>query len=474
MKQFSQQLHKKAETTVKLQAAECRELRERVVAYMEYHPLPANLKAEKAVQTPASLATDAYQVVLVPFRALFKYGAVAAAVVLVLVPFMAEKAVPGDVLYAVKVQFNEEVRSTLTFDSFEKVEWETERLNRRIAEARLLASEGRLTEEVEAEVADAVRIHTENAKREIETLRAEDADEATIASIALDTTLEVQSTSLKGDDVEVARMMAVTEVSRPVSLIATALDESRGESEVVNASTTPAYSKLIARVEQNTTRIYELRDQLREVAPTAELGEVDRRVADIERAISEAVAMAVDDEVGARKSLVEVLQRTQRLIVFMTEIEVSETVDIETYVPVVLTSEEKQEIIASSTKAVRDMMEIVTERLVTVDDQALLDKALAGQKALAALSERMASTSADFETFVALYEEAVVMAADIEMLLAQQELPIVIDEVATSSSLVATSTESMAIGTSTASSTEVFSETSSTTDDFDVSVDTSL
>ncbi|MCA9340512.1 MAG: hypothetical protein KDA17_06365, partial [Candidatus Saccharibacteria bacterium] len=362
----------------------------------------------------------------------------------------------------------------LTFDSFEKVEWETERLNRRIAEARLLASEGRLTEEVEAEVADAVRIHTENAKREIETLRAEDADEATIASIALDTTLEVQSTSLKGEDVEVARMMAVPEVSRPVSLIATALDESRGESEVVNASTTPAYSKLIARVEQNTTRIYELRDQLREVAPTAELGEVDRRVADIERAISEAVAMAVDDEVGARKSLVEVLQRTQRLIVFMTEIEVSETVDIETYVPVVLTSEEKQEIIASSTKAVRDMMEIVTERLVTVDDQALLDKALAGQKALAALSERMASTSADFETFVALYEEAVVMAADIEMLLAQQELPIVIDEVATSSSLVATSTESMAIGTSTASSTEVFSETSSTTDDFDVSVDTSL
>ena len=89
------------------------------------------------------------------------------------------------------------MRSTLALSPYEKIEWETERLNRRIAEARLLASEGRLTDEVEAEVAAAVKTHTENAKREIEVLRGEDEEEATLATIALNTTLEVQATSLK-------------------------------------------------------------------------------------------------------------------------------------------------------------------------------------------------------------------------------------------------------------------------------------
>lgn len=420
MKQFSQQLHKKATATVKLQAAEQRELRERVVAYMEYHPLPAEMKVvAKTTKDRVTGSAEAYQMVKIPFHVFFKYGTIAAALVLVLVPFMAERAVPGDALYTIKVQFNEEVRSTLTFDSFQKVEWETERLNRRIAEARLLASEGRLTEEVEAEVAQAVRTHTENAKREIETLRAEDADEATIASIALDTTLEVQSTSLKGDEAEVSRMATVTEVSRPVSLIATALDESRGESEVVNASTTPAYGKLIARVEQNTTRIYELRDKLREVAPVTELSEVSRRVADIERAITEAVALVAEDEVGARKSLVEVLQRTQRLIVFMTEIEVSEMVDIETFVPMVLTEEEKYSIVASSTKAVEERMAALVKRSAAVEDQAVLEKLAAGQKMLEELSSEMATSTSDFARFTGLFEETVVLSEDMNALLDQ-------------------------------------------------------
>ena len=47
MKRFSEQLYKKS-TSVKLQAAEKRELRERLVSYMEYHPLPAEMKTKKA------------------------------------------------------------------------------------------------------------------------------------------------------------------------------------------------------------------------------------------------------------------------------------------------------------------------------------------------------------------------------------------------------------------------------------------
>ena len=174
MKKFSEQLHKKS-TSVKLQKSEKTELRERLVSYMEYHPLPAELQGQKVSKkktAPKAMPfNEAYTNISIPFFKIFKASAVMAVLVLIVLPFAAERAVPGDTLYAIKVEFNEELRSTLIFNSFQKVEWETERLNRRIAEARLLESEGRLTEEVGAEVAEAVRTHTDNVKREIEVLR---------------------------------------------------------------------------------------------------------------------------------------------------------------------------------------------------------------------------------------------------------------------------------------------------------------
>ncbi|MEZ4200705.1 MAG: hypothetical protein R3B69_03975 [Candidatus Paceibacterota bacterium] len=99
--------------------------------------------------------------------------------------------------YPVKVGFNEEVRSTLALSPYQKVEWETTRLERRIAEARLLASEGKLTPEVEAEMAEAVKAHNDAAQKEIASIRATDSEEAALASIALSSALTVQSESLE-------------------------------------------------------------------------------------------------------------------------------------------------------------------------------------------------------------------------------------------------------------------------------------
>ncbi|MBP6881297.1 MAG: hypothetical protein KBC35_01605 [Candidatus Pacebacteria bacterium] len=445
MKQFSQQFYKKAETTVKLQAAEKRELKERLVAYMEYHPLPAELKEKKGSAPVKSLrTTEPFTVVKVPFHALFKYGLSVAVLVLVVIPFVAEKAMPGDILYAVKVQFNEEVRSTITFDSFEKVEWETERLNRRIAEARLLASEGRLTEEIEAEVAVAVRTHTDNAKREIEILRTEDADEATIASIALDTTLEVQSTAFKGEGEVLAMSDEMTISSQTSSLIADALDESRLETSQTEAtSTLPAYDKLMARVEQNTTRLYEIRSSLSQIITPDEQVDVARRVEDVERSIGEAIAMAETDEAGAQRGLVDVLQRTQRLIVYMTELEVARTVDIETLVPVVPTDDEKRATIASTTAALNVKTEQISTLLPTVTVTEVYEKAVAGQNTIAELSAKMASSTEDFVTFSALSQEAHAIADDILNLLIQYQLPaeVSLPETTPEEETVASSTE---------------------------------
>lgn len=412
MKKFSQQLHNEAKT-VKLQAAEKRELRERLISYMEYHPLPAEMKVSSVKQVAkAQPFTEAFTNVSIPFSRLFKYSAALATLVLIIVPFVAERAVPGDTLYAMKVQFNEEVVSSLKFDTYQKVEWETERLNRRISEARLLASEGRLTEAVEAEVAEAVKTHTENAKREIEELRTQDADEATIASIELDTTLEVQSAALRSDSTTLE--VDNESVSSPANLIANVIDASRSQTEDDSASTTPpAYEKLMARIEQNTTRIYELLNSLQGAADAEQLNDVTRRIEDIERAVKVAIETYATDEAKARELMIGILQRTQKLIVYMTEIEVKQTIDIETLVPVVLTDSEHVLISNNLQSELDQKLAIIKELELQVQDENILAKVAFVKVQIDELIVNTSTTSADFVTFEANAKEALTMINDV-------------------------------------------------------------
>jgi hypothetical protein len=419
MKKFSEQFYKKSQT-VKLRAAEKRDLQERLVSYMEYHPLPANLKADKKLvnNQPEKIQAEPFKVWFIPFQAIFKYSSAVAILVMVVIPFVAEKAVPGDALYAVKVQFNEELRGTLTFDSFEKVEWETERLNRRIAEARLLASEGRLTAEAEADVANAVRVHSASAQREIEELREEDADSATIATIALDTTLQMQSNSLKTNEAEEVGGISMTSV-KSVNLIADAIDESLSNSEEINASTSlPAYQKLMPRVEQNTTRIFELIKSLEKIAPARDLANVVRRNEDINRSIAEVIAVYPEDEILTRQKLVEVLQRTQRLIVFINEIEITNTIDIETLIPLVLTGEEMNLERSESLSSLKLKITTIEDQLVGVEeDEDTLEKIKGGQTDIGELLVKMSSSSVSFAEFKLYSEQAHALADDVLLIL---------------------------------------------------------
>lgn len=429
MKRFSEQLHKQS-TSVKLQAVEKRELRERLVSYMEYHPLPAELKSKSATglgknENKIPLFTETFKTFQIPFVALFKSSAVAAVIMLVVLPFVAEKAVPGDVLYAMKVQFNEELRATLTFDSYQKVEWETERVNRRIAEARLLANEGRLTEEVEAEVAQAVKTHTENAQREIEVLRIEDADGATIAAIALDTTLEVQSNSLRGDKDSKSKIAGFSTSTQQSNLIANVLDQSLSLSEAKSASSTlPAYDKLMARAEQNTTRIYELLDSVKQSAPTDQVTDVTRRIQDIERTIKTAMELSTTDNNAARHQLVGVLQSTQKLIVYMTELEVTHTVDIESLVPVVLTKAEEDIVIKNLTEELNLKIARIQEQSVLVDDKEVSEKIDYSIGILLEQAATAASSTEDFKVFKGVANQALILANDVLIILEYYLTPV--------------------------------------------------
>jgi hypothetical protein len=419
MKKFSQQLHKKATATVTLQAAERRELRERLVSYMEYHPLPAELQVKTTVKAKNNLTqNEPYTVVKVPFFPLFKYSFVAVAVVLLVVPFVAERAVPGDTLYAVKVQFNEELRSKLTFGGYQRIEWETERLNRRIAEARLLASEGRLTEAVEMQMAQAVKAHTQNAKREIDTLRSEDADAATIASITLDTTLEAQANSLmsRGGGTEEAPMLTAV---RPTDLIASAINESREMAREKATSSIPAYDRLLARVELNTTRMYELRTVVSRLITAEQLTEVTRRIEDVERSVAQAIAQAEVDETLARETLVGAMQRSQKIIVFMAQLQMNQAIDIESLVPVVLTAEEEQVYMTDTVAVLAAKLQKIEQGLVKVEDESLREKVSFAYATIADTLELMSASTTDYQAFTMYARDMQALADDAILLLGQ-------------------------------------------------------
>ncbi|MEZ4200704.1 MAG: hypothetical protein R3B69_03970 [Candidatus Paceibacterota bacterium] len=102
MKRFQEQLQKKSQT-LRLSVSERGDLRDRIVSYMEYHPLPQAVK-DKPVKAE-SLVSEAYTTIKLDWLTISRYVGALAVLVLVVVPVVAERAVPGDVLVSGKSWF---------------------------------------------------------------------------------------------------------------------------------------------------------------------------------------------------------------------------------------------------------------------------------------------------------------------------------------------------------------------------------
>lgn len=334
-----------------MSSAEKRALRERVVSYMEYHPLREGTPTPYVEVSPFAFFESATW-------KKFQYGSVAAVALVFMVSLVAEQSVPGDALYAVK-QVNEEVRGSLTLSSYEKVVWETELLNRRIAEARILASKGKLTEEAEVKVAKAVKEHTDNARKEIEVLKQTDQDEATLAAIELTTALEVQTTSIQNDGGFAAKDESVGLIEGVV------IDATKAVEQVAVENSLPSFDKLVAKTERETTRAYELLANIKKNATAEEQADVLRRLEDVERKINVATGLKEQEEIKAREELVVVLEQTHKLIVFMTNIDVRATLTVEEIVPVTLTEAERKSEVERKLSETTALFGLIEEKLAS-------------------------------------------------------------------------------------------------------------
>src|SRR5688572_6369383 len=83
------------------------------------------------------------------------------------VSYAAEGSLPGDVLYPVKVGINEEVRAKLAPTARARAAWETERAERRLAEAEVLATRGELGPQTRVALEAEFRRHAGRAKERI-------------------------------------------------------------------------------------------------------------------------------------------------------------------------------------------------------------------------------------------------------------------------------------------------------------------
>jgi paraquat-inducible protein B len=122
----------------------------------------------------------------------------------------------------------------------------------------------------------------------------------------------------------------------------------------------------MARVEINTTRAYELLASL-SITPDDQLrADISRRLEDIGRSIEIAKTMRGADEVVASEYLVDVLQRTQKLVVYMSDIDGNRSVALDIFVPIVFTEEEqKQQLAVVSAEVYRkqEILKTVKEKL---------------------------------------------------------------------------------------------------------------
>jgi hypothetical protein len=183
----------------------------------------------------------------------------------------------------------------------------------------------------------------------------------------------------------------------------------------------------MARVEMNTTRVGELRDSLEGVVTDQGLVDVNRRMADIDRAITAAVVLAQnpDTELEARTALVDVLTRTQKLIVFMTDLEVREQVGIEAVVPVVLTDEE---VALDRSNRTAELIALIAQITAVIDlDEAgdLTEKLIDTSEKLAIAQEELLQT-ANYSAFVTLSDNAITLAKDSLILVEQQGVEVAV------------------------------------------------
>jgi hypothetical protein len=147
------------------------------------------------------------------FSLLMKFSSVAAVAVIVIgsTLYAAGNALPGDLLYPLKVNINEEVKGFFIIGDSNNVAWSEEKVSQRLQEAETLATEGKLDANTQAELGGYFEENIKEFNQRLDEIKKTDLAAAATASAHFETVLKVHQALLNHLD---------TSVDKPVAKIA--------------------------------------------------------------------------------------------------------------------------------------------------------------------------------------------------------------------------------------------------------------
>ncbi len=166
------------------------------------------------------------------------------------ISYAAEKALPGDTLYAIKTMVNEPARVALAIEPTAKAEVQIELAERRIEEATMLAAEGRLDTETQESLASAFETHANAVASAVDDVKTADAPSVSMELssrfenrlVAHENVLsEVEYESNSGDDSEKSHRL-----SQAIHVTANVLAEARMKNSFVAAQSPIAIAAMSA------------------------------------------------------------------------------------------------------------------------------------------------------------------------------------------------------------------------------------
>jgi hypothetical protein len=295
---------------------------------------------------------------------------------------------------------------------------------------------------------------------QIAALRTQDADGAAIAQIAFNSSLEVQSAVLHAEGGENA--------ASPIGTMLTTVVEAR-DAASSSEEQAPSYDALLARVEGEAAHARELSETITESATADEANNIQRRLSDIDRLIRE-VKASHDAQVSAASAsttasssveayaakkdtgedlsgkLVSTLQVTQKLIAFMTDIDVRAAVPLDTLVPVVLSDDERIAHANDALTSIAERITHITEALPEVTDSEVAARISAGlaQNETLSVQAHEALEAMDLDAAESAVAELTTRTADLESLEATSSTTPAAEDVSTETESVSEDASSTA------------------------------
>lgn len=119
---------------------------------------------------------------------------------------IADSALPGDPLYAFKINVNEEVKGAFLNTSEEKVVFQKNRIESRMNEIQTLAASKTLTRAKQEKAQQAIDIHVQELSKELTTLSDEAPDTALTVTASLEESLKASRGSLEASTASTSAM----------------------------------------------------------------------------------------------------------------------------------------------------------------------------------------------------------------------------------------------------------------------------